>query len=222
MIKERAKHIWHRAARLLCTTLTYIFYRMRTYGTENVPKTGPLLLLSNHQSYLDPMFCQSIIWRNFYFVARDSLFKIKFLGSLIGSLQTIPIKRDSADISAVRSVIKILKQNCAVCLFPEATRTANGKIADIKPGFGLLSRRAKAKVVPVVIDGAFESWPRHRKFPRPRRVTVCYGKPITPEEIKELGDKEFARILTIRLREMQNDCRVRQGKKPFDYSDALP
>jgi 1-acyl-sn-glycerol-3-phosphate acyltransferase len=103
---------------------------------------------------------------------------------------------------------------------PEGTRTVDGRIADIKPGFGLLSRRSGAKVVPVVIDGAFECWPRHKKFPSIGKVTVSYGELITPELVRELGDKEFARVITGRLRQMQNELRIKSGKEPFDYSQS--
>ena len=220
MIKEFLRQSWHRIARAICTLSVCVSYRMRVFGRENVPKNGPVLLLSNHQSFLDPIFAQSTIWRNFYFIARQSLFEAKFVGPLISSLNTVPINRGQADIAAMKTVIELLKKNKPVCLFPEATRTSDGKIAQIKPGFGLLSRRGKAMVVPVVIEGAFECWPRHRKYPKLGRVAVSYGKAFTPEDIKQLGDRDFAKLLTQRLRQIQNQLRHKMGKPPLDYSKA--
>jgi 1-acyl-sn-glycerol-3-phosphate acyltransferase len=218
MLKEFLQQSWHRIARAICTLSICVSYRMRVFGRENVPKSGPVLLLSNHQSFLDPIFAQSTVWRNFYFIARQSLFEAKFLGPLITSLNTVPINRGQADIAAMKTVIELLKDNKPVCLFPEATRTDDGKIAQIKPGFGLLSRRGKAMVVPVVIEGAFECWPRHRKFPKLGRVAVIYGKPFTPEDVKRIGDRDFAQLLTERLRQMQNQLREKMGKPPLDYT----
>ena len=218
MSKELLQRTWHSIARAICTFTICILYRVRVFGRKNVPTKGPVLLLSNHQSFLDPIFSQSTIWRNFYFIARQSLFEMKFLGPLINSLNTVSIKRDQADVAAMKTIIELLKKNRSVCLYPEGTRTSDGTIAEIKPGFGLLSRRSGAMVVPVVIEGAFECWPRNRKFPKLGRVAVSYGSPFTPEQIKEFGDRQFAKMLTERLRQMQNQLRKKLGKPAFDYS----
>jgi 1-acyl-sn-glycerol-3-phosphate acyltransferase len=217
-LKRRLRTVWHCIARILCTSVVCSLYRVRACGMSNVPKKGPVLVICNHQSFLDPIFSQSWIFRNFYFVARESLFEIKFFGALISSLYTIPVKRGQADVSAVKSIIEKLKQGLPICLYAESSRTSDGKIDDIKPGFSLLSRRSGAKVVPAVIDGAFEAWPRTRKFPKISKVAVSYGRPFSAEQVTELGDKEFARLLTGKLRQMQNELRSKLGKEPFDYS----
>jgi len=88
----------------------------------------------------------------------------------------------------------------------------------LKPGVALLSRKSGATVVPSVIDGAFECWPRHKKFPSLGKITVSYGEPITSERVKELGDQAFAVLLTERLRKMQTELRTKSARQPFDYS----
>ena len=218
MFKEFLRQVWYTIGKLTCKIICLPFFRISVSGRENVPSKGSLLLLSNHQSFLDPILCQVPIRRNFRFIVRDSLIKAKFFGPLIASYSTIPIKQGHADISAMKKVINVLKQNQAVCLFPEGSRTPDGKIADIKPGFGLISRRSGATIVPIVIEGAFQCWPRHKKLPSIGRVSVCYGKPITPEKVKDLDDKEFAGLLTRQLREMQTQCRIKLGKQLYDYS----
>ena len=190
---------------------------MRTYGRENIPSKGPFLLISNHQSYLDPVLCACPIRRRVGFLARESLFTHWLFGGMIRSLGTIPLKLGEADLSAMRKVIDVLKQGRGVCLFPEGTRSADGKITPFKPGFGLLCRRGKAAVVPVVIDGAFESWPRHNKLFSPGSIAVCYGKAISAEQAKKMGDAKLAEVVTDTLRQMQTMCRIKQGKKPYDY-----
>jgi 1-acyl-sn-glycerol-3-phosphate acyltransferase len=110
-----------------------------------------------------------------------------------------------------------LKYNFGLVLYPEGTRTSDGKIAEIKPGFCLLARRANVPIVPAVIDGAFECWPRHKKIYRPKKVFVTYGKPIPPQIIAELGDRQFAKYLTKILRDMQTELRLKVGRKPLDY-----
>ncbi|MDD5011996.1 MAG: lysophospholipid acyltransferase family protein, partial [Phycisphaerae bacterium] len=105
-------------------------------------------------------------------------------------------------------------------LYPEATRTKDGKIAEIKPGFSLLARKANVPIIPSVIDGAYEAWPRHKKLFSSRKVYVTYGQPIPPSKIVELGDREFAKYLTKILRDMQAELRLRVGRKPFDYEEG--
>jgi 1-acyl-sn-glycerol-3-phosphate acyltransferase len=163
------------------------------------------------------VLCGIFVKRPLYFLARDTLFKGLF-GRLIASVNTIPVKKGAADLSAMKTIISKLKEGSGVCLFPEATRTSDGRITPFKPGFGLLCRRGGAAVVPVVIDGAFECWPRHKKLFSPGgRIVICYGKCIPAEQVRRMGDRKLAEVLTDTLRQMQNDCRVKQGKEPYSY-----
>jgi len=210
--------IWFRFARWICKVFCILFFRLRIHGKENVPEKGAFILISNHQSFLDPIFCGIPLKRPLYFLARDSLFKNRFFGRLISSVNTIPVRRGEADIAAIKKIISKLKEGRGVCLFPEATRSRDGKITHFKPGFGLLCRRGGAVVVPVLIDGAFECWPRHKKIFSPgAQIVICYGKAITAEQVKNMNDKELAENLTDTLRRMQNNCRIKYGKEPYRY-----
>jgi len=218
MPKKKPKMRWFRFARWICRVFCLTFFKMAFYGKENIPKEGPFLLVGNHQSFLDPVFCGIPLKRPLNFLARDTLFKNRFFGWLISSVNTIPVRRGEADLSAMKKIIGKLKEGNGVCIFPEATRSSDGKIAPFKPGFGLLCRRGQAAVVPVVIDGAFECWPRHKKIFSPGgRIVVCYGKCITAEQVKKMSDKELAENLTDTLREMQTKSRIKQGKEPYNY-----
>lgn len=204
-------------ARWICRVFCILFFRLRTYGRDNVPRKGAFILVSNHQSYLDPIFCAAPLKRQSHFIARDTLFTNWFFGPLISSVKAIPVKLGRPDISAMRKVLDKLKKGEGVCLFPEGTRTQDGKIAPFKPGLGLLCRRGAATIVPVVIDGAFECWSRNKKLFSPGYIRVTYGKPITPEQVKDMGDEKLAELLTQTLRNMQTQSRIKQNKKPYDY-----
>ncbi|MHC4430361.1 MAG: lysophospholipid acyltransferase family protein [Planctomycetota bacterium] len=217
MFREQLKAKWYWFARWLCRLFCLLFFRVRTYGRENIPAKGPFVLISNHQSYLDPMLCGGPITRRVSFLARESLFTHWLFGRMIASVGAIPLKLGEADISAMRKVIDVLKRGRGACLFPEGTRTYDGRIVPLKSGFGLLCRRGKAPVVPVVIDGAFECWPRHQKLFSGGSIVVCYGTAISAEQVKEMGDTKLAEVLTGILRQMQTACRIEQGKKPYDY-----
>ncbi|MBW8041441.1 MAG: 1-acyl-sn-glycerol-3-phosphate acyltransferase [Planctomycetes bacterium] len=217
MPEKRPKMRWFRFARWCCKVFCNLFFRIHIYGRENVPDEGAVVLVGNHQSYLDPVFCGISLKRPIYFLARDSLWKNRFFGRLISSVNTIPVKQGKGDLSAMRKVISKLKEGWGFCLFPEGTRTSDGKITAFKPGFGLLCRRGGAAVVPFVIDGAFECWPRHKKIFSPGSIEVCYGKAIPASEVANMNDRELAELLTDTLRRMQTESRLKQGKEPYNY-----
>ena len=217
MFEKKFKEKWFWLARWFCRVFCILFFRIHVYGRENIPTEGAFVLISNHQSFLDPLFCGCPLKRQVSFIARDTLFTHWLFGGIISSVGTIALKRGRADLSAIKNVIEKLKDGNGVCLFPEGTRSIDGKISAFKPGIGLLCRRGKASVVPVTIDGGFECWPRHKKIFSPGRVVVCYGKAIPPEQVKNLSNKELAKKLTDTLRQMQNDSRIKHGKEPYDY-----
>ena len=218
MLRKILKVTWFWYARWVCRVFCILFFRLRAYGLQNVPTKGAFVLISNHQSFLDPLFCGTPLKKHLHFLARDTLFTNRFFGWLISSVNTIPVRQGEADLPAIRKVIAKLKEGCSVCLFPEGTRSSDGKITPFNPGLSLLCRRGRAAIVPVVIDGAFECWPRHKKIFSPGgKISVCYGKTITPEQVEKMDDRQLADNLTRTLRRMQNDCRLKHGKKPYDY-----
>jgi 1-acyl-sn-glycerol-3-phosphate acyltransferase len=217
MFKKRLKIAWYWLARFGCQIFCAAIFGLRVRGRENVPRGGAYILAGNHQSYLDPVFCGVGIRRRLCYVARDSLYRFKPFAWLIRSLDAIPIARDKPDLVAMRAIIARLKQGEAVCLYPEATRTYDGKIVPFKAGFGLLCRRSDAPVVPVLIDGAFECWPRQRKLFRSGPVTVWYGPALPAEQARSMTNEDMADYLTRTLRQMQHACRIKQGKPPYDY-----
>jgi 1-acyl-sn-glycerol-3-phosphate acyltransferase len=218
MLKEWLNARWFWLARWMCRVFGMLLFHWRFYGLDNIPEKGPFLLVSNHQSFLDPIFCGAPPKRHLCFLARETLFTNWFFGPLITSVNAIPVKLGQVDVSAMKKVIGKLKEGRGICLFSEGTRTSDGKIQPIKPGLGLLCRRGKATIVPVVIDGAFECWPRTKKIFSPGgTIIIQYGKAITAEQAKNMGDEKLAELLTETLRQMQTQCRLDQGKKPYDY-----
>ena len=217
MFEKAVRYVWYWLSGWTCRLFCIFFFNFRAYGKENVPHKGAILLVSNHQSYLDPILCGVSLTRQMHYLARDSLFGNWFFCWLISSLNAIPVRRGEPSLSTMKKVISRLRGGYGVCLFPEGTRTPDGKIAAFKPGFGLLRRRGNAAIVPVMIDGAFECWPRHKKMFSRGSIVVWYGEVITAEEAKNMGDEELAGTVTERLRQMQTQCREKRGKKPYEY-----
>ncbi len=215
---QRLNARWFWLARWMCRVFCMLLFHWRCYGIENIPKKGSFLLVSNHQSFLDPIFCGAPPKRHLCFLARDTLFRHWLFGRVLVSVNAIPVKREGGDVTAMKKVIGKLQEGRGVCLFPEGTRTSDGRILPFKAGLGLLCRRGNAAIVPVVIDGAFESWPRHRKLFSPGgTIVVQYGKAISAEQARNMGDDKLAEYLTDTLRQMQTNSRIEQGKQPYEY-----
>ncbi|MCF7958308.1 MAG: 1-acyl-sn-glycerol-3-phosphate acyltransferase [Phycisphaerae bacterium] len=195
-------------------------FKSQAYNRHNVPLEGPVLLVSNHQSFLDPMLCGAGINREAYYMARDTLFKNPVFGAMLRSVNSFPVQRDKADVKAIKDIINRLKSGKVVTMFPEGTRTTDGKIQPFKSGFDVIARRSKATTVPVVIDGAYEAWPRHQLFPAMGTIRVMYGQPITPQECKTLSREEFVARINQQLCQMQNELRTRYGRPPLDYAKS--
>ena len=210
--------IWHEIGRFISVGLVWLLYRVKVYGKENIPKDGAVLVLSNHQSLFDPILCQGWLGRPFYYVPRDTLF-VGFWGWVIDKFYTIPINQEQASLKSMRAIIDVLKRGHIVCLYPEGSRTFDGKIDEIKPGFSLLVRRSKAMIVPMVIDGIYERWPRTQKYPKPfGRVGVIYGEPILVEHVKEIDEAQFIAEFNQIMHDLHNELRRKMGKEPFDYT----
>jgi 1-acyl-sn-glycerol-3-phosphate acyltransferase len=212
------RRIWHEIGRFISVGIVWLLYRVKVYGKENIPRKGAVLVLSNHQSLLDPILCQSWLKRPFYYVPRDTLF-VGCWGHIIDSFYTIPINQEKAGIKSMRAIIEVLKRGKIVCLYPEGARTFDGKIDEIKPGFSLLVRRSGAVIVPMVIEGIFERWPRGQKYPKPGgRVGVLYGEPISADHVKQIGEEAFIAEFNQMMRSMHNELRQKMGREPIDYS----
>jgi 1-acyl-sn-glycerol-3-phosphate acyltransferase len=209
--------LWYAYCRGLCRIFFVAFFGIRSFGYKNIPTKGGALLACNHQSFLDPMAAGSCVRRQVHYLARDSLFRKPGFGWLIRSANAFPVKRGAADLAAVKESLRRLKDGQLLLLFGEGTRSHDGRIAPLQPGMAMMARRTKVPLIPVVIDGAFEAWPRNKKIWSLHTIRVMYGKPITTEQIAPLSDKDAVQIIYQRQQEMQHLLRRRYGRKPYTY-----
>jgi 1-acyl-sn-glycerol-3-phosphate acyltransferase len=190
------------AARALYSLLHFLalptlvfWFRLRAYGRENVPRRGGAIVASSHQSYLDPVFFGAAIARPIDYFARRSLFRGLF-GAFIRALDAVPIDRGARDLGALRAAIERLRAGRVLLLFPEGTRTETGALGPLEPGVAALARRAGVPIVPAAVAGAFEAWPRGRRFFRPGApCAVALGRPLAPDDprlLERLRDEILA------------------------------
>ena len=184
--------------------LLYIFVlRGRVFGTRHVPRRGGVLLVSNHQSFLDPVLATLALPRECNFMARDTLFHHPVLRRVISFLNAFPVKRGTADMGAIKETLRRLKAGKVVLTFPEATRTTDGRIGPMRAGVVLLARKTRVPIVPTLILGAFKAWPRTAKLPKPHPVLVAYAPAMHPHEHPEWSDEECVEMVRQQLFTLQ-------------------
>lgn len=198
---EVIRAIWYGFLRILSQIVFSAFWRYRSFGRENVPCGGGVLIVCNHQSYVDPLLIGVGLNRQIHIMARRSLFhKFILFRWLILSLNAFPLNDSGVDVGAMKEAIRRLKRGKIVLLFPEGTRTSDGSIGEIHPGIASIARRSGSPVVPAVIDGAFEVWPRARKLFRfGPAVKVAFGPVLYCDGSAE----EFAEEVSSRMLRLQ-------------------
>lgn len=166
-------------------------------------ESGPLILAVNHQSYFDPPLAGICSKRAVYFLARKTLACIPLLGKLLPAFNVIPVDRDGNDKTALKKIIHLLRSGEGVVLFPEGTRSPDGKLQKAHSGIGLIIAKTKAPVLPMRLFGPYEAFPKNSKKINFRPITIVLGEPIyfTQEELtpSDRSDRELYQRLADRV-----------------------
>jgi len=184
--------------------VTYdIFFRGEVTGLENLPTEGSFLIAANHASFLDPPLIGSQVPRQIAYFARKTLWKPGIAAWWLDTVGTIPVDRDGGqDVSAIKRVLRALKEDKGLILFPEGTRSPDGGLQAPKAGVGLICCRAQVPVVPVRIFGSFEAYGKGRGLRLGTPVSIVFGRPIPPSAYDEPGaGKERYQIASERIME---------------------
>lgn len=178
----------YRGTRVLCHTLFGLYNRITASGRDQIPASGGCLVACNHVSYLDPPAVASVVkHRVFRFMARDTLWKGRLMKWFLGEMRCIPIDRERGDLAAMRGVLKALKAGDLVALFPEGTRSTDGKLKGTKPGIGFIAAKAGVPIVPAYVDGTFRAYPKGAQWVRPAKIRVRFGDAIQPADLPTIG-----------------------------------
>ncbi len=174
-------------------------FAFQAFRADRVPKTGGLLMLSNHQSFLDPPILGCKLHRPIASLGKSELFAWKPFAWSIRQLNAFPVKQGKSDVGAMKESIRLLKAGWLLNVFPEGGRTRDGNLQPAQKGAGLMVRRAGVPVIPAVIDGSYEAWPIQNKLPRPRKIRVLYGEPaeighLKADDIRKWIDDTLARM----------------------------
>jgi 1-acyl-sn-glycerol-3-phosphate acyltransferase len=193
---------------MLCWIFFVPLFRVRVFGRQNLPAAGGAVIASNHQSFFDPVLIGVGLGREVDYMARASLFRSPLFRRLIKSLNAFPIKREGVDVEAMREAIARIRRGRLVLVFPEGTRTRDGSLGAVRRGLSLISERAQAPVVPAVIQGAYQAWPRGARMIRPHRIGVAFGRPISVEEQSRMTSEELAAVVADQWKTLRSSLAI--------------
>ncbi len=202
------RNILWRFAQVIAWIVFPIWFRYRVRGLEHIPQHGPALLLINHQSYLDPLFVPLRYRRPVCYLARDDLFRVPVVGTILRATYVIPVNRDSPGKSSVVRCIQRLESGFLVGIFPEGTRTRDGVVGRFRPGFLAILRRCDVPVIPIGIAGSNLAMPRGSFWIRPRSVRVVIGPPLERPEFTHPGDRSEESELVDSARQQVVRCQA--------------
>lgn len=168
--------LFYRVCQSSALAVSHALWDLRVEGSENVPRTGPLLVTANHCSYLDPVFLGALLPREAGFAAKQELFKVFGLGRLIRALNSIPVDRSSIAPSTLRRFEDWVRSGKALIVFPEGTRSRDGNLKAAKTGVGMMVAKFSVPVLPVYLEGTDSAF---RNVFRRGRVRVVFGQPYT-------------------------------------------
>jgi len=171
-------NIVYRITKVVARLVLGLISRLKVRGREKVPLEGPVIIASNHLSWLDPPAIGLVLPRPIAYIARADLFDNPFLGWLLPRLYVIPVQRGSGDLAAVKAAIRALRNGMAFGIFPEGTRSRNGKLQPFKTGTAAIAIRTGAPVVPVAVIGSDKIWPPGGKIHLGRKLEIVFGDPI--------------------------------------------
>ena len=181
----------------LARIVLVVFGKLKLVNTENIPKTGGVVVASNHVAAIDPPVLGSSISRQLFFMAKKELFDVFILGRLISNLNSIPVKRGVFDRNALEMSENALKDGFGLILFPEGTRSKTGELGPGKPGMGMLARKAEVPIMPVYIKN---SKIFHKLWFTSKRLEVWFGEPISKEwVVNQPNDKTGYRAIVAEL-----------------------
>lgn len=162
---------FYNISRNICKFFLFLFFNIKFEGLENIPLEKSVILISNHRTYMDPVFLGAKCKRRLVFIAKKELFEKPILGFLIKKLNTISIDRDARDTKAIDKAISFTKDKNIVCIFPEGTRSKNGNLKRIKSGASFLAMKSNVDILPACIK--YNGNLSFRK-----KIIVKYGKVI--------------------------------------------
>jgi 1-acyl-sn-glycerol-3-phosphate acyltransferase len=165
MIPLRTRQLWHFCGYPIAALAGLALCSLRVYGRRHIPWHGPVLIVANHQSFIDPFLVGVMVGRRLSYLARKTLYRSKLLAYFMPRLGAVALDQEGPATAGIKAALQLLQAGEAVVIFPEGERTHDGRLQPFMPGVALLVRKAQVPVLPIGLAGAYQTLPRHRRYP---------------------------------------------------------
>jgi len=180
--------------------VAFDLFRLKVEGLENLPRKGPFLLCSNHQSYFDPIIMGALLpwnlFRDTFALGTSDIFGKGFMRRLARWVRVVVLDPDANLVPAMKAGAYGLRQGKILILYPEGERSNTGKPVVFRKGAAILSIHEQAPIVPVAIEGFYEAWPRHKKLPKLSPLRIVFGKPLLPPPTTAANEAAYEKLTT--------------------------
>ncbi len=204
-------------------TFYRVYFRAEWFNAERVPAAGPVILAANHASIIDPPLVGTGLERGISYLARESIFRFPGVGWILRHWDAVPVDRDGGGAKGLKAILDRLLAGGGIILFPEGTRTLDGKLQPARSGIGLTVIKSQAPVVPVRVFGTYAAYGRDMIFPRPCKIMAKYGRPMDfAAQRAEAKTCSKARLKEI-YQEVADEIMVQLAKlEPFEDREIFP
>lgn len=209
---DRPTLVW-RSAQTIVRVWTTLWFDLKVFGIRNIPRSGGVLIVSNHQGNLDPLILGARVPRPMSFMAKSELFRNRAFAWLIRGLGAFPVRQGTADVRAIKETVQRLQEGRMLNIFPEGSRTVTGEINPMEPGAALVVRKAGVPIVPAAIVGSFEAWPKGKRLFRRHPVRIVFGPPL---DVTGMKGERVIRVIDAAIRQLFE--RLRSGRMNDDLA----
>jgi 1-acyl-sn-glycerol-3-phosphate acyltransferase len=206
--------IFYAFSKGFCRVLLTLYNRLHIKNVPALPEGRPVIVASNHNSNLDPVVVGVAYPRKLKYLAKEELFKVPILSYIIRHLGAIPVSRQDEHKAGVilRTLLEILSRGEDILIFPEGSRSFDGKLQPMEGGVAMLASHAKAPILPVCVKGTFEAMPRGSSVPKPKKIEVIFGRLIDPLDLPDdMKEKEKRLYVLDQLEQQMKEMMLKLG-----------
>jgi long-chain acyl-CoA synthetase len=191
---------WYFVSRLF-QVISLDLFHLQVSGLEKLPRTGPCIISSNHQSYIDPLILAGVlpseVFHRSFAVGTSDIFGKGFMRKLARSIKTVVVDPDANLIPAMRAGAFGLRHGLVLVLYPEGERSIDGTPKIFKKGAAILSIHLQVPIVPVAIEGFYDAWPRNQRFQRFAPLQIAIGDPIMPPPEAAASEEAYEKLTAL-------------------------
>jgi len=210
----------YKCAQVIAQIMTKLLFRLQVEGRQYIPKRGGVLIVSNHQSYLDPVVLGAFLHRPLNFVGKSELFRNPFGAWIMRRLNAFPLRQGKGDIGALKETIHRLREGHVLNIYPEGARSPDGQIHAFQKGVALIIRRANVPVIPAAIVGAYDAWPMQRRIWRMKPIRVKFGPPLNLDGLN--SDEQITTAIEMEVHRIFDEMQQRSASSLIPVNTDIP